>query len=136
VVSRSLQGSGGSLLIFMPGVGEIARLCSDLSRPTDDVSASLAPLHVLALHGALPASEQSRVFGPPPKGTVKVIVATNVAETSITIPDCTVVIDTARAKQVRVVCAGRAVLLRAAACAHRTALPFRNDTLFYLLLPP
>ena len=95
VVDQNLQGEGGSLLIFMPGVGEISRLCGDLARYGG------AGLHVLALHGALPAHEQNRVFAPPSsRSAVKVIVATNVAETSITIPDCTVVIDTARTKQV------------------------------------
>ena len=54
------------------------------------------PLHVLPLHGALPAADQSRVFGPPPRGKVKVVVATNIAETSITISDCTIVIDSCR----------------------------------------
>ena len=53
----------------------------------------------LPLHGGLPPAQQARVFDPPPKGLRKVVVATNVAETSITIDDCTVVIDWCRVKE-------------------------------------
>ena len=97
VVAQGKHGPGGSILVFLPGVGEITRLCQDLSCG----GGGGGGLHVLPLHGALPASEQARVFGPPPKGLVKVVAATNVAENSITIPDCTVVIDCCRVKQVR-----------------------------------
>lgn len=57
-------------------------------------------IHPLPLHGGLPQAQQARVFASPPKGLRKVIVATNVAETSITIDDCTVVLDWCRAKQI------------------------------------
>jgi hypothetical protein len=42
---------------------------------------------VLPLHGSLSSEEQGRVFGPPPQGMVKIILATNVAESSVTIDD-------------------------------------------------
>ena len=58
-----------------------------------------APLHVLPLYSMLPAAQQQRVFKPPPPGCRLVVVATNVAETSITIPGIRYVIDAGRAKQ-------------------------------------
>lgn len=58
-----------------------------------------APLHVLPLYSMLPSDQQQRVFKPPPPGCRLVVVATNVAETSITIPGIRYVIDAGRAKQ-------------------------------------
>ena len=54
---------------------------------------------VIPLHGNLTPEEQQRVFKRPPRGVRKVILATNVAETSITIDDVSVVVDTGRVKQ-------------------------------------
>jgi len=56
---------------------------------------------VLPLHGGLPADEQKRVFLQPPPGIRKIVLATNVAETSITISDIGYVIDTCRMKEMR-----------------------------------
>ena len=51
------------------------------------------PLQIVPLHGSLPPSQQRLAFALPPAGTRKVVVATNVAETSVTISDVTHVID-------------------------------------------
>lgn len=51
------------------------------------------------LHSTIPAAEQREVFRPPPKGVRRVILATNIAETSVTIPDVVYVVDTARVKE-------------------------------------
>ena len=56
---------------------------------------------VLPLHGGLAAEDQARVFARPPSGTRKVVVSTNVAETSLTIDDVGVVIDSGRMKENR-----------------------------------
>jgi ATP-dependent RNA helicase DHX57 len=84
----------GAILIFMPGVGEISRLVRDLQ-------ASVPSAHVLPLHGGLSGRDQAAVFkeGAPRGFSKKVVVSTNVAETSITIPDVTLVIDSARVKE-------------------------------------
>ncbi|KAK5630812.1 hypothetical protein RRF57_006527 [Xylaria bambusicola] len=81
----------GGILIFLPGAGEIKR--------TVDQLRSVSSLHVLPLHASLDTREQKRVFQAPPPGKRKVVVATNVAETSITIDDIVAVIDTGRVKE-------------------------------------
>ncbi|KAK4172350.1 putative ATP-dependent RNA helicase [Triangularia setosa] len=86
----SLQKAGG-ILIFLPGVAEINRACNVLR--------SVHSLHVLPLHASLETKEQKKVFSPPPHGRRKVVVATNVAETSITIDDIVAVIDSGRVKE-------------------------------------
>ncbi|KAJ4306256.1 putative ATP-dependent RNA helicase ucp12 [Collariella sp. IMI 366227] len=86
----STQKAGG-ILIFLPGVAEINRACNAL-RATPS-------LHVLPLHASLETREQKKVFAPPPPGKRKVVVATNVAETSITIDDIVAVIDSGRVKE-------------------------------------
>ena len=86
----STQKAGG-ILIFLPGVAEINRACNALRMSPS--------LHVLPLHASLETREQRKVFAPAPPGKRKVVVATNVAETSITIDDIVAVIDSGRVKE-------------------------------------
>lgn len=58
------------------------------------------PMHIVPLYSLLPKEKQMKVFEHPPPGSRLVVVATNVAETSITIPGITYVVDAGRAKQV------------------------------------
>ncbi|CAK7211438.1 Putative ATP-dependent RNA helicase ucp12 [Sporothrix bragantina] len=95
-IDEELSGTGeaGGILIFMPGVAEINQVCNQLrTGPGSD------NLHVLSLHASLETKEQRRVFAPAPAGRRKIVVATNVAETSITIDDIVAVIDTGRVKE-------------------------------------
>lgn len=85
------EKKSGGILIFLPGVGEINQTCNALR--------SISSLHVLPLHASLETKEQKRVFANPPPGKRKVVVATNVAETSITIDDILVVIDSGKVKE-------------------------------------
>ena len=85
-----------ALLPTLSGTGEqvnivVGRL-SAMRRFRD--SASI----ILPLHSALSASDQRRVFQKPPGGARKIVVATNIAETSLTIPDVVYVIDSGRQK--------------------------------------
>lgn len=64
-----------------------------------DKEQSETPLHVLPLYSLLSNEQQLRVFDPPPEGTRLVVVATNVAETSVTIPNIRYVVDSGRAKE-------------------------------------
>lgn len=81
----------GGILIFLPGVVEINRTVNQLK--------NVSSLHVLPLHASLETREQRKVFTSPPSGKRKVVVATNVAETSITIDDIVAVIDTGKVKE-------------------------------------
>ncbi|KAK1778031.1 P-loop containing nucleoside triphosphate hydrolase protein [Copromyces sp. CBS 386.78] len=81
----------GGILIFLPGVAEINRACNALR--------AIQSLHVLPLHASLETKEQKRVFAAAPPGKRKVVIATNVAETSITIDDIVAVIDSGRVKE-------------------------------------
>lgn len=93
LVLRKEMGSDGSILVFLPGAPEINQAKAAVSK----IAGSL-PIKILPLHGGLQPREQLLVFQDSPRAT-KVILSTNVAETSITIPDCTVVIDGCREKQ-------------------------------------
>ncbi|KAL8783847.1 MAG: hypothetical protein Q9213_004337 [Squamulea squamosa] len=84
-IDSQLGSEEGGILIFLPGIVEI-------NRTLDGVRA-LSNIYPLPLHASLLPSEQRRVFPPPPRGKRKVIAATNVAETSITIEDIVAVID-------------------------------------------
>ena len=84
----------GSILVFLPGVGEIDRVEKAILEILRGYSISILPLH-----GGLQSDRQQQVFVPAKGGSTKIILSTNVAETSITIPDCTVVIDTCKEKQ-------------------------------------
>ena len=103
-------GSGGTaILIFLPGTKEIDNLRESLvavasqsaGRANGSGAPTLDPEWVLPLHGALPPDDQRKVFRRPPPGKVKVVLSTNVAETSITIDDVVCVIDTGRVKEER-----------------------------------
>ncbi|MCZ4059251.1 ATP-dependent helicase HrpB [Pantoea sp. LMR881] len=88
-VAQLLREESGSLLLFLPGVAEIERVKRELeSRVTDDID--LCPLY-----GALPLASQRRAILPAPDGRRKVVLATNIAETSLTIEGIRLVVDSA-----------------------------------------
>lgn len=87
----------GAILIFLPGTAEIDRLVRMLR--TSTLFPSFLKVEVLPLHASLSTEEQKRVFADVGDRR-KIVVATNVAETSITLPDVTIVIDSCLAKQV------------------------------------
>ncbi len=94
-VEQALATHPGDVLVFLPGQREIARLDAALqSVIADDVD-------VLALHGELPVDQQSRVLQPDPEGRRRVVLATNVAESSVTLPGVRVVIDSGLAREPR-----------------------------------
>jgi HrpA-like RNA helicase len=90
-IDSELGDDPGGILIFLPGTMEIDRCLSAIR--------AIPNLHALPLHASLLPADQKRVFNPAPKGKRKVIAATNVAETSITIDDVVAVIDTGRVKE-------------------------------------
>ncbi|KAI0651669.1 P-loop containing nucleoside triphosphate hydrolase protein [Trametes meyenii] len=66
-----------------------------------DAEETDVPMHIVPLYALLPSEKQMQVFKPPPPGTRLVVVATNVAETSLTIPGIRYVVDCGRAKERR-----------------------------------
>ena len=91
LVDQALREADGGVLVFLPGQGEIERVASAL-RPGPGVE-------VLKLYGALPFKAQQRALGPV-EGR-KLVLATSIAETSLTIPDIRVVVDGGRARRAR-----------------------------------
>ena len=90
-----LRHESGSLLLFLPGVGEILRVQEQLAtRVGSDVV--LCPLY-----GALTLSEQRQAIVPAPQGKRKVVLATNIAETSLTIEGIRLVVDCAQERVAR-----------------------------------
>ncbi|XP_012286028.1 probable ATP-dependent RNA helicase DHX35 isoform X2 [Orussus abietinus] len=88
----------GDILAFLTGMEEVDRAVSLLSEHAKLVKEGKQKLMPLPMYGSLPNSEQLKVFWRAPKDTRKVIVATNIAETSITIPNVVFVIDCGFAK--------------------------------------
>ncbi len=88
MIRRSLAQDSGSLLVFLPGMAEIRRVERTL------LEANLGPTILVApLHGDLPQAAQDLAIAPAPAGTRKVVLATSIAETSLTIDGVRVVID-------------------------------------------
>ncbi|HUQ15967.1 MAG TPA: ATP-dependent helicase HrpB [Gemmatimonadales bacterium] len=84
VVRQALQAEEGDLLVFLPGAGEIRRV-EELLRGVD--------ADVIPLHGNLSPDQQDRAILPGPPGGRKVVLATSIAETSLTIEGVRVVVD-------------------------------------------
>jgi hypothetical protein len=93
-VSKGADGGLGAVLIFLPGQGEIRRLIQNCERSRYLEEQDVGRLMFLPLYGALSSNDQRRIFAKPPPGVRKVVVATNIAETSVTIDDVRYVIDT------------------------------------------
>ncbi|KAJ5733407.1 hypothetical protein N7493_002193 [Penicillium malachiteum] len=86
-----------AILVFMPGLAEIRRLNDEiLSEPTFQKG-----WIVHALHSSIASEDQEKAFNVPPEGMRKIVIATNIAETGITIPDITAVVDAGKEKMMR-----------------------------------
>ncbi|MFJ6668630.1 ATP-dependent RNA helicase [Streptomyces sp. NPDC091383] len=92
VVRRALAERDGDVLCFLPGVGEIARVAGQLGAP--------AGVEVLQVHGRAPAAVQEAVLAPGERR--RVVLATSVAESSLTVPGVRVVVDSGLAREPRV----------------------------------
>ena len=87
-IQRALRADTGSILAFLPGQGEIRRTEERLRERIDPAAAILAPLY-----GALDRREQDLAISPAPSGQRKIVLATAIAETSLTIEGVRVVVD-------------------------------------------
>lgn len=93
-VLQALDEESGSLLVFLPGQAEIRRLHEQLS----EALAGRADVLLCPLHGELELAAQRAAIEPAPAGMRKVVLATNIAETSLTIDGVRVVIDAGLAR--------------------------------------
>lgn len=92
-VQRALRDETGGILVFLPGAAEIGRVETQLAGLVDSRRVLLAPLH-----GSLPIDAQDRAIGDAPPGMRKIALATSIAETSLTIQDVRVVVDSGLAR--------------------------------------
>jgi ATP-dependent RNA helicase DHX29 len=91
-----------AILIFLPGMGEIRRLNDLLSaHPVFGSNKRDGGWLVYPLHSTIASEDQEAAFLVPPLGMRKIVIATNIAETGITIPDVTCVIDSGKHKEMR-----------------------------------
>lgn len=88
----------GDILVFMIGQDKIQQLKSSVESFAAQLPANIPKLQVLPLFAALPQASQQQIFQPPPPRTRKLILATNIAETSVTVPGVRFVIDCGKAK--------------------------------------
>ena len=95
-IEHALSEHPGDVLVFLPGQREIQRMQTLL-----DTAPALAGVDVLALHGELPVEQQAAVLQPDSHGRRRVVLATNVAESSVTLPGVRVVIDSGLAREPR-----------------------------------
>ncbi|KAJ8496711.1 hypothetical protein ONZ51_g929 [Trametes cubensis] len=99
VMQIHLSEPPGDILLFLTGQEEIDTACEILYERMKALGPKVPELIILPIYSALPSEVQSRVFEPTPPGARKVVVATNVAETSLTIPGIYYVIDPGFSKQ-------------------------------------
>lgn len=92
-IATALRADPGSVLAFLPGAAEIRRTQNLLGERVQDASIEIVPLF-----GALDASVQDRAIAPAPKGQRKVVLATSIAETSLTIEGVRIVVDSGMAR--------------------------------------
>ncbi|MGO9045359.1 MAG: ATP-dependent helicase HrpB [Xanthobacteraceae bacterium] len=91
-IARAVRADAGSVLAFLPGAAEIRRTAAQLEGRLD------ANIDVVALYGALAGDEQDRAIAPAPPGRCKIVLATSIAETSITIEGVRIVVDSGLAR--------------------------------------
>jgi ATP-dependent helicase HrpB len=95
-IAMALRADPGSVLAFLPGAAEIRRTQNFLSERIHDAGIEIVPLF-----GALDAAVQDRAIQPAPKGRRKVVLATSIAETSLTIEGVRIVVDSGVARAPR-----------------------------------
>ncbi|AGO10010.1 AaceriAAR020Wp [[Ashbya] aceris (nom. inval.)] len=98
VMEIHINEGPGDILVFLTGQEEIDACCEILYERVQALKDTIQELLILPVYSALPSEVQSKIFEPTPKGSRKVIFATNIAETSITIDGIYYVVDPGYAK--------------------------------------
>jgi ATP-dependent helicase HrpB len=92
-IGAALAGERGGVLVFLPGQAEILRVARRLADQMGDAAVDVVPLY-----GALDLADQDRAVAPAPAGRRKVVLSTAIAQTSLTLEDVRVVIDSGLAR--------------------------------------
>ncbi len=93
LIQRAIESEDGDILVFLPGVGEIKRVESILCGNLKDTKDNKKELSIIPLYGNLTKQEQDFAISPSVTGHRKIVIATPIAETSITIDGVSIVID-------------------------------------------
>jgi pre-mRNA-splicing factor ATP-dependent RNA helicase DHX16 len=93
------QPIGGDILVFLTGQEEIETAAEILTQRVKNLGSRIPELLICPIYANLPSDQQAKIFDPTPKGTRKVVIATNIAETSLTIEGITYVVDCGFNKQ-------------------------------------
>ncbi|CAG7907561.1 unnamed protein product [Brassica rapa] len=88
---------GGAILVFLPGWDDINKTRQRLL--DSPFFSDCSKFNIICLHSMVPAGEQKKVFSRPPRGCRKIVLATNIAESAVTIDDVVYVIDSGRMKE-------------------------------------
>ena len=96
---RAYASYSAAVLVFMPGLAEIRRLHDMISE--HKLLGDEQLFWIYTLHSTIASENQAAVFDIPPLGVRKIVIASNIAETGITIPDITCVIDTGKHREMR-----------------------------------
>jgi ATP-dependent helicase HrpB len=101
IVRRALEEEPGDVLVFLPGAREIHRVRAVLEASPQVRAGGQGRLELLPLYGDLPGAEQSAALAPARPGSRRVVLATNIAETSLTIAGVRVVVDSGLVRRPR-----------------------------------
>ncbi|KAM9328553.1 putative ATP-dependent RNA helicase DHX57 [Pholidichthys leucotaenia] len=101
IVDRKHNYPPGAVLVFLPGLAEIKMLYEQLQSNRMFNNSHSTRCVIYPLHSTLSNEEQQAVFSRPPDGVTKIIISTNIAETSVTIDDVVYVIDSGKMKEKR-----------------------------------
>lgn len=99
VMQIHLTEPEGDILLFLTGQDEIDTACQTLYERMKSLGPSVPELIILPVYSALPSEMQTRIFEPAPPGSRKLVVATNIAEASLTIDGIYYVVDPGFSKQ-------------------------------------
>jgi len=101
IVRLALEEEQGDLLVFLPGAREIHRVRALLEGSSQRASGGAGRVQILPLYGELSGEEQEAALMPARAGSRRVVLATNIAETSLTIPGVRVVVDSGLVRRLR-----------------------------------
>lgn len=99
VMQIHMSQGKGDILVFLTGQDEIDGMSETLNELKDSLGEQISPLMICPIYANLPTDQQKKIFEVTPEGTRKVVIATNIAETSLTIDGIVYVVDSGFVKE-------------------------------------